>query len=201
MLACNAAEAQGNARADIGNFSGLIRVGANTSQIHGDGYGGYNKVNLTGGVGVSTPFKKDLKLQFEINYAGRGSRKRPLSWDPSVYRISAHYIDLPILVRFSYWKLEFEAGICNGIYVWHNEFDGFGKVPENVELYRFNRYELAANAGAYARLWGNWLANVRFHYSILPATGGLVRGNNSLFFVGVKHNVISLCLVRNFKAN
>jgi len=177
MLACGLAcslQAQGTHKNQRkGKFSGLLRFGICTSQIYNDDFGGYNKVGPTGGVGVYTPISDKLTFQMELDYCNRGSRRpaRPDKGDYFSYRISSHYIDIPLLLKTYVWKFEFEAGICNGIYLFHTERDRYGKVP--YKNFQSNRYELAGNLAVNVPINHNWYVNVRFHHSILPAIQNL----------------------------
>lgn len=179
-----------------GEFRGVARAGLCASQINGDGYGGYNKLNANVGLGVFTPINDRFRFQMEIGYCGKGSRKRPSDDDPTSYRISAHYVDIPLLLRFDVWKFEFEAGICNGIFLFHTEDDQFGRVPDAQEQWTFNRYEIAGNVGIYVPVTPKWQVNARFHYSILPAAGGYAFAGNKFFLSKSQHNTVTLGIHR-----
>lgn len=200
-IALSSLSLQGIGQSDVadqrkGEFRGLLRAGLCTSQINGDGFGGYNKLNGTAGVGVFTPISDKLRFQIELSYCGRGSRKRPSDDDPTSYRISAHYIDIPLLLKFDVWKFEFEAGLCNGIFLFHTEDDNFGRVPTDQRQWSFNRYEIAANGGIYVPINEKWKTNARFHYSILPAAGGFTTAGNVFFLSKSQHNTITLGIQR-----
>lgn len=179
-----------------GAFDGLLRAGVSGCQIHGDGYGGYNKVGFNLGIGTFTKVGDNLDFQLEINYANRGSRKRPTKTDFSTYAISPHYIDVPLLLKTKISVFEVEFGLNNGFFLFHNESDNLGRIPEAIEQWTFNRYELAANIGINKVIVGDWIANARFHYSILPASGGLGNVNGNWFYGGGYHNAITLSLHR-----
>lgn len=180
-----------------GSFIGLIHGGISTSQINGDGFGGYNKFSLNTGIGTRAQFSDKLKLQIELNYAGRGSRKR-LN-DPSsrpTSKFSLHYIDIPILFKFNTWKFEFEAGLCNSIYLSHREEFNFNRIPAKFNQWNFNRYEPAINLGVYVPINEQWKSNVRFHYSIFPASGGIIQFNGRYSISGLYNNVITFSVYR-----
>lgn len=203
VLISQAAVAQDRGKASKtapkGQFQALIRTGLTTSQIYGDHFGGYNKLGFTGGVGTFTSISKTFNFQFELNYATRGSRKRPTDKDPTTYRIDPHYIDIPLLFKTQISFFELEFGICNGIYLFHNESDNIGRIPKNQNTWQFNRYELAGNIGLNVPISEKWVTNARFHYSLLPASGQLGFVNGFSLYGGAYNNVISLSLHRVFR--
>jgi hypothetical protein len=166
------------ARTNKGQFNGVVRAGIVSSHIRNDDFGGWNKLGFTGGVGTFTQLNRNWKAQLEVNYAMRGSRKRPTKTDPGIYRIEPHYIDIPILFKTNFWIFEGEIGINNGVYLFHLEADESGRLFEDQYGWSFHRYEIAGLAGLSVPLVGNWVGNVRLHHSILPAAG------RSFTFVG-----------------
>jgi hypothetical protein len=199
LLAWGILNASGQEREqNKGEFYGIVRTGIVTSQIHNDDFGGYNKLGGTLGTGVFTPVSDDLKLQIEIDYAMRGSRKRPnpKTGDLNTFSIEPHYIDVPILLKKFIWKFEFEAGLNNGIFLFGRVKDPNFILPPTVT--DFNRYELALNLGVNVPIDDKWNANVRFHYSITPAAGKLQVVNGFSLIGGAYNNAIAFCLVRTF---
>lgn len=181
-----------------GEFSSLIRAGIVASQIHNDDIGGYNKLGGTLGAGVFTPIGDELNLQVEINYAMRGSRKRPnpKSGDYTTFAIEPHYIDVPILLKKFIWKFEFEAGLNNGIFLFNRINDPNFLLPTAVK--DFNRYELAINLGVNVPINDVWHSNVRFHYSVLPASGKLQFVNGLSLLGGAYNNAVTFSINRVF---
>ena len=175
-------------RTPKGQFNGIVRFGLVTSHIYNDDFGGFNKLGGTVGVGTFTQIARNWKAQFEIDYAMRGSRKRPTKKDPSTYRIEPHYIDIPILFKTNFWILEAELGVNNGIYLFHIEADEFGRILPGGYGWRFNRYELAGLLGVSAPLGEKWVTNARFHYSILPAAGRSFAVVGGRFITGGAYN-------------
>ncbi len=193
ILSSIAAQAQ-TETAKKGQFSGLIKAGIVASQIHNDDVGGYNKLGGTAGFGVFTPITRSAKIQLELNYAMRGSRKaaRPDKGDFTSFTLEAHYIDVPILYRSHLAMFDYEVGICNSFLVASRRID-----PQFLTTAApFNRYELAFNAGVSVPMKENWSFNARFHYSLLPAIGKLQFVNGINIIGGAYNNAISFCVVR-----
>ena len=145
LLLGSVAQAQERPELQKGQFAGILKAGLVTSQIHNDNIGDYNKLGGSLGTGIFTPIGNDLHLQIEINYAMRGSRKRPNArrGDFTTFSIEPHYIDVPIIFRKFIWKFDFEAGITNGLFLFARINDPNFLLPPSIE--DFNRYELAGN--------------------------------------------------------
>lgn len=157
-----------------GQFQGLLKIGVSTSQIFGDGFGGYNKVGLIAGTGVKTRIKENLILQIEIDYCNRGSKdpSRPDKGKYTSYKFSTHYIDVPLMLKFWLWKFELEAGVNNGFFLFHRETDQNGMIDPNIYKVEFTKYELAIAAGVNIPINEFWYFNTRFQNSLMPVTKG-----------------------------
>ena len=91
-------------------FKAGIKAGINTSQMAGDGYAGFNKINPQAGFFLQKSFKEKGQLQFEIIYIQKGSR---FPGDPdngifTTYRIQLDYIEAPLLYQYQWRKFLFE---------------------------------------------------------------------------------------------
>src|SRR6056300_1683315 len=75
-------------------FKAGIKAGLNSSQITGDGYAGFNKLNLQGGFLLQKPINETSQLQFEILYIQKGSFDPgdPDNGNYQTYRIHLDYI-------------------------------------------------------------------------------------------------------------
>lgn len=182
---------------DKGVFSGIVRGGISTSQIFGDGYGGYNKLGFQGGVGIFTPIKDNLTFQFELNFANRGSRKpaRPDKGDIYQRKISGDYIDIPFLLKTHIRNFEIEFGLNNAILVGSKDDQ---RPFERTAPFPFNRYELGGNVGLYVPLGTKWKFNVRFHQAFSPTGGRLGFVNNNNLYGGAFAHSIYFSVARVF---
>lgn len=109
-------------------FGGLI-LGGTTSQIGGDGRGGYNKIGIAGGVFAGLDLSQDLDVQMELKYIQKGAlstdvENRPV-YDP--FRIQVDYVEMPVVFGYNLNKvnvnnvnlrwLKFEFGLCLDVLV------------------------------------------------------------------------------------
>ena len=180
-----------------GVFSGIAHAGISTSQIFGDGYGGYNKLGFRGGVGIFTPIKENLSFQFELNFANRGSRKPARPDKGQIYqrKISGDYIDVPLLLKTHIRNFEIEFGLNNAKLVRSSDVQ---RPFERTSPFPFNRYELGGNVGLYVPLGTTWKFNVRFHQAFSPTGGRLGFVNNYNIYGGAFAHSIYFSLVRVF---
>ena len=190
-------EAKATKRDRKGEFNGLLRAGIVSSQIYGDNFGGYNKLGFTAGIGTYTKLSNRFTLQLEINYAMRGSRERSTKANPIPFpiRLEPHYLDVPILLKTDISFFELEFGITNGFLLFHKEWVGNSKTPNNQHNWSFNRYELAGNIGINTSITPKWILNARFHYSLIPASGTIATSGIALFG-GAYNNAITFSLHR-----
>lgn len=195
-----AIQAQEDESRRFGQFDAGVRLGISGCQIDGDNYGGYNKLGFSGGAIVRSPLSEKLDIQMELLYSHRGSRDPadPDNGKLNSYRINLNYIDIPLLLKFPAWKFDFEAGLCNGIFLSSSEEDEFGTVTNSI--FNFLRYELALNVGTNFRLTENWMLNVRYHRSVLPIANQRRLIPRFGFLGGSYNDVVSFSIIRYFSA-
>lgn len=103
--------------ANAQNFKSYFNLGINASQVDGDGMGGYNKVGIMGGMGITyKASEKPYSFQGELNYSRKGSRFNPAK-DP-YFILRLNYIELPFFVNYHYKeKVTFYGGIYGSMLV------------------------------------------------------------------------------------
>ncbi|MFM9005662.1 MAG: hypothetical protein ACKOSR_09205, partial [Flavobacteriales bacterium] len=58
------------------SFKGGLLLGGVTSQISGDGLGGWDKFGMTAGAWVQVPFSKKVSATMSMKYINKGSRTK-----------------------------------------------------------------------------------------------------------------------------
>lgn len=145
-----------------------IHAGVGGSQVQGDGNGGFQKINLMGGVGLTKPFNKEWSMGAELNLAQKGSRE---SIDPDQnnfeeYTMSLTYLQLPVYARYSTSeKLSFFLGGAVGFLLHSQERDYFGDIESDPE---FRSLEFSAVGGARYQFIEKVSAELRFDQSVIP---------------------------------
>lgn len=150
------------------NFDGGVKVNAITSQVHGDGHSGFNKIGISGGFFVDLDFNDSgLDLMMEILYSQKGSRNKPdtENGDFSYYRLKLDYIEIPLTVHYELKGLELELGLYYGYLLNSSEDTGFG---EGSLANPYRNYDVGAHCGiSYYFGESNFFFNARVANSIL----------------------------------
>jgi len=82
------------------NFKGGLLAGAVTSQISGDGLGGWDKFGLAAGAWVSVPFSERSSATMTMKYINKGSRTKRDTINFNTFGYYLNYIEVPLW--FSY---------------------------------------------------------------------------------------------------
>lgn len=151
-------------------FNGGVLLGLTASQVDGDSYAGFDKVGLQGGVFVNTFFSRYAGIQMEIKYTGRGARKKTTEEDPAVYKLTLHYIDIPVMMLFKIKeKFILEAGFVTGYLFAAGGEDSGGKIDKDY-LVDFNKVDLDWMLSIRYKVTDNLSAGFRYAYSLFSIT-------------------------------
>lgn len=134
-------------------FRANLIAGAVTSQISGDGLGGWDKFGLMGGGEVAVPLSEKWSFSGGIRYTQKGSRTKRDTINFNTFAYKLDYIDLPVKLLYSHRRNGEEfitagAGISAGYLVRQRQMN-------NGEYYDinppFSDFDFAA--GFDATLW------------------------------------------------
>jgi hypothetical protein len=179
------------------NINGGFTLGANFAQVDGDQYGGYNKLGLNVGMYVYVPLKNDAKLQMEILFSQKGSKKRLCTDCPNpgpTFSLQYDYIDIPLLYVRKIGPVEAHIGSGVNINVRATREDN-GIISDDDKL---NNLEIPLHLGASYPLSEKTEVFLRHSYSLLragnPYSGGtyLFTQNglyNRLFTLGLRYGI------------
>lgn len=104
-------------------FRAFTTLGLNFAQIDGDDLYGYNKLGLSGGLGINYAIKPKLDLGMELLYSQRGSSTQlSLGSNPLDQEINLDYIEVPLYLVINDWyqtegnyhKVRAETGLSIG---------------------------------------------------------------------------------------
>lgn len=177
-------------------FRAGISAGITTTQIDGDGYAGFDKAGIGIGGFVNNNFGSEKwSGQMELLYVQKGSRRPPnLEKGVTLYQINLAYVEIPVLAKFTYKKLVYEAGLSFGQLIRHREFDMSGEIFNSPS---FKKTELAFNIGASIFFSEKLSLNARFVRSILPVRDFVYLARYGfLGFVGGSYNTALLYTLR-----
>ncbi len=177
-------------------FKAGISAGITTTQIDGDGYSGFDKAGLTMGGFVNNNFGNDKwSAQMELLFVQKGSRRPPnLEKGVTLYQINLSYVEIPVLAKFKFKKLVYEAGFSFGQLIRHREFDGSGEL---FYAPAFKKNEFAFNGGVSIFFTEKLSLNARIIRSILPVRDYVYLARFGLFgFIGGSYNTALLYTLR-----
>ncbi len=149
------------------SFKSGAKLGLNTSQMMGDGYSGYNKLNIQGGFYLNKHLSESSLIQFELLYIRKGSYDPgdPENGNFNTYRLQLDYIEVPLLYQYNLDKFIFEIGPGIGVLFNTLEEDANGVVPASG--FNWRPFEIDAMAGVNYQLNEHVSFNIRIHQSLL----------------------------------
>jgi opacity protein-like surface antigen len=177
-------------------FGGGFFAGMTASQVDGDTYAGYNKIGLTAGAYVTRELTRRTDLKAELRYIQKGAYHKGSEQDPSLYKLTVHYVELPVMYQFYLNdNIIFDAGLAPSVFLFYREEDENGEFPEDNP---FRRLGLDASIGANYKFTDHLIAGLRYSYSVIPIrdhpSGQTYRLNH-----GQYSNLFSFSLYYDFK--
>ncbi len=143
----------------IGTVTGLA-----TTQVSGDGLGGFHKVGPVAGAFVQRSFVNRWKGQLEMIYIQKGSRSIPRAMHNNVsYTLQLNYIEIPLLVQYQLRKFLYEVGPSAGVLIGYREFTHLGDLNSDET---FNKTEFGFNLGIGFDLKKKFRLTWRFSHSV-----------------------------------
>jgi len=177
-------------------FKAGISLGMTTSQISGDGLGGWDKFGITGGAFVSAPFSSKNGFRIGLNYADKGSRTKrdTLNFNTFAYRL--RYIEVPVQYSFQNGPFTFLSGLYYGRMI---KQDILSNALTYDVIPAFRNYDLGITLGATLQLGDHLFLEGRFSSSILPTRPSPNFANpNSYYEKGNYNQVLYFLIGRNF---
>jgi hypothetical protein len=172
-------------------LAGGLIGGINFSQVDGDGYKGYDKLNVTGGGIIYLPFRNmdlpidgTIALSMEVLYTQKGSKGNTPVLGIKSQTINLHYGEIPIQVNYyrGARKSGFGLGLALG-YLGFSEETIDGKANTDFPFHKFDlSFVLTGNIHVFKGIF----VSPRFQYSMISIRdneGGYGRSQqfNNLF--------------------
>lgn len=150
------------------SYNAGLGLGISTSQVDGDGYGGFNKAGPIAGIWVERDFVKEWSVRAEFRYVQKGSHEREKSSKSTVYKLKLNYFELPISVAYMFSaKFGARAGIGIGYLGSAKEFDTNGEIPDDY-MVELRKFDFSGFLGLSYKLTNSWILETRISYSIIP---------------------------------
>ena len=177
-------------------FNAGIAIGMTTSQISGDGLGGWDKFGITGGAFVRAIISSKNGFRIGLNYADKGSRTKrdTLNFNTFAYRLK--YIEVPVQYSFQNGPFTFLSGLYYGRLIKQD-------ILANALTYdvnpAFRNYDVGITAGATLQMGDYFFIEGRFSSSIIPTRPSPNFANpNSYYEKGNYNQVLHFLIGRNF---
>jgi hypothetical protein len=177
-------------------FNAGIALGMTTSQISGDGLGGWDKFGLTGGAYVNAPFNSKNGIRLGLYYSEKGSRTKrdTLNFNTFAYRLN--YIEVPMQWSYQNGPFTFLSGIYYGQLIRQEVLANSLTYPVNPS---FRNFDVGIALGAIAQLGDHLFLEAKFSSSVLPTRPSPNFANpNSYYEKGNYNQVLHFLIGRNF---
>ena len=175
------------------NFKGGIFGGLNASRIQNDGFSGFQKLSLNGGVFVQREFAPDLGWKMELKYSARGMSHYPTQSRLYIQLSHLVYLELPLSITYLYnEKVELELGFAPDVLLSEYYEDENGPLDPSYssDLHRFG---LNGFAGISYYIFDRVAVVFRYTMSAIPFSS-FDYWTPTYFTSGLFHNVISIGL-------
>ena len=149
-------------------FGGGVYGGISTTQVYGDGIGGFNKVGGWGGAFTDYRFTPRSALQFEISFIQKGSRQTPtVKNNGMLYVNNQNILEIPVLYRwYGIKNMSIEVGTQVGYLISTIERNNNGEILRQIP---HRKFEWSGAAGLSYYFWKNRIeVNMRYSNSIMP---------------------------------
>ncbi len=171
-------------------FVGEAVGGLSTSQVHGDESEGFNKLGLYGGFYVRTNLSETFSFQTGLRYIGKGSKEEVEAQGVVVhsYKIALHYIEIPLLLRYTYKsRVFFEAGYSSGYLLRSKMLEDDHKIDDNA--YNYTNWDFCLLAGFGYHFTERLSGNMGFELSTVSITDHKNMANqfNKVLTIGVQY--------------
>lgn len=182
------------------NFKGGLTIGPVTSQMSGDGLGGWDKFGLAAGGFVTAQFNDHWMFNAMIKYVNKGSQKPadPNNGDNNVFIFRLNYIEVPLYASYKISNhLQLNCGPYVGLLT---KQEGWSNALGTFELdAQFNPIDIGGLFGAQWWFNDHIGAEVRGTSSLLPARNApTVPLPNSFYEKGNYHQLIELLFSYRF---
>lgn len=178
------------------SFKAGLSFGMTTSQISGDGLGGWDKFGLTGGAFVSAPLSKKNGFRIGLNYADKGSRTKRDTLNFNTFAFRLRYIEVPVQYTFQNGPFTFLSGLYYGRLIRQDILANsltYDVVPA------FRNYDIGVAFGATLQMGEHFFIEGRFSSSVVPTRPSPNFANpNSYYERGNYNQVLYFLIGRNF---
>lgn len=168
-------------------FGGGLYAGISTSQVSGDGIGGFHKIGAWAGGFTDYRFTPRSTLQLELSFIQKGSRQAPTVKNNGVlYVHNQNILEIPVMYRwYGIKNMSVELGLQAGIIL--STVERGNTIPTTTNNPLFKPAEFSGAAGLSYYFWkGKIEVNARYSNSILSLKGNRDWWMNHVFAFSVR---------------
>lgn len=177
-------------------FNAGIAIGMTTSQISGDGLGGWDKFGFTGGAYVNAPFNAKNGLRIGLYYSEKGSRTKRDTLNFNTFSYRLNYIEVPVQWSYQNGPFTFLSGLYYGQLITQEILANRLSYPVSPS---FRNFDIGLGLGAIVQLGDHLFIEGKFSSSILPTRPSPNFANpNSYYEKGNYNQVLHFLIGRNF---
>ena len=185
-------------------FYGGLTLGANFTQVDGDGFSGYHRVGIHAGPLVYVRMSSTLYLSFELLYDQKGSKWRDITDIAAAgYDLKLTYAEVPLVLHYTFRpKTAVGLGVSYARLISSDE-SAYENVPVNLypDINYFKKQDWCYLAEASYEPVRGWLAVFRYAYSIASIREGdrIPQGYGGGTFAGQYNNLFTVRLIYFFR--
>lgn len=171
-------------------FKGGILAGPVTTQISGDGLGGWDKFGFTAGAWVNMPLSERNGIMMSLKYINKGSKTKLDTINYQMFAFHLNYIEFPVLFsrNFSVKKsnLMFTIGPYAGFLINQKIIANYQEYP--VGNPEFERYDIGAQGGVSWWLGEKFFIDLSGSSSVIPTRPAPLVVNKGSFYEKGNYN-------------
>jgi hypothetical protein len=168
-----------------------LKLGPMTSQMSGDGLGGFDKFGAVAGAQVRATINDRNSVSLGMEYMSKGSRAPIDTINHTTFAYRLHYIQIPINWHYTYSnRLQFHSGLYAG-YLIHQSVMANKLVYAMTEYGGqpgFNDWDLGVQLGVQFVMNDNNGLILEFGQSVLPIRDNPAQTNQYSFYEGGNYN-------------
>lgn len=183
------------------NFKGGVFAGGVTSQISGDGLGGWDKFGMAAGAWVTVPFSERSSATMSMRYINKGSRTKLDTLNFNTFAYHLNYIEVPLWFSYAPSKREPDRLVIN-----IGPYAGFllnQKIVSNGFDYEitpsFERVDIGLELGVSFWITPKFSVNLISSSSVLPTRPNPAQVNPLSYYEKGNYNqTLQLLLAKGF---
>lgn len=171
-------------------FRGGIMAGGVTSQMSGDGLGGWDKFGITGGAWVQMPLSGASSLALQMKYINKGSRTPRDTVNNTSYGYYLNYIEVPLMYSFELARkdrssFQFMLGPYAAVLL--NQKVKFNGGEYDVQI-PFNKYDIGLHAEVQWWPSSNFYLSASGNSSVTPIRPNPSQANKNSYYERGNYN-------------